>query len=63
MPPHPDRQWNHGGRELNRGQEMLDEAVYCVTCGNIFVRKGTERGCPTCRLAEVIEDIADGDPW
>lgn len=45
--------FNGPGRELPGSHE--EETVYCVQCGNVFVRaKG--RDCPTCTLAEMMED-------
>lgn len=63
MVAHPDRNWNGGGRELPAGADHLNESVYCVTCGNIYVPNPHARECPTCRLAEVVEELVDGDVW
>lgn len=46
--------WNGYARELPSGTKCTDEAVYCVQCGNIFVR-ATNRSCPTCTLNDNIE--------
>lgn len=65
MNPRPEDGWNGPGREL-RDADHLEESVYCVTCGTIFVRAGTGRDCPSCsnraeveRLEDRIEELAD----
>lgn len=47
------------GRELHGGGH-LEESVYCVQCGAIFV-SNTEchRSCPSCTLAEMIEELME----
>lgn len=61
-----DRPFNGGfGRELGREESHLEESVYCVECGTIFV-PAPERDCPACTLAERLDrverdlDIIDG---
>jgi len=45
-----------GGRELDRQQDHIDESVYCVNCGNIYVPDGNRRECPTCAVAKMIQE-------
>lgn len=57
MTSKPD--FNGPGRELRAGGDHLDESVYCVNCGTIFVRNGTGRDCPSCANASAIEAIRE----
>ena len=48
--------WNGPTRELGGNEhleELHDDVVYCVVCGNIFVfARG--RDCPTCTIANKL---------
>lgn len=43
------------GREMTAGQDHIEESVYCVECGTIYV-PAQARSCPACTLAELIEE-------
>lgn len=56
------KNWNGPPRELtaydDQGNQISDddmdeESVYCVTCGNIFIHH-RRRDCPTCKLADEL---------
>lgn len=49
--------FNGSSREL-RGGGHLDESVYCVNCGAIFVWD-EGRDCPACTLAAMIEALQE----
>ncbi|WP_436344479.1 hypothetical protein [Natronorubrum sp. FCH18a] len=51
--------FNGPGRELHGNQNYLEESVYCTRCGTIFVRNPTGRSCPSCTLAERLEEIEE----
>lgn len=57
MASKPD--FNGPGRELRTDGDHLDESVYCVNCGTIFVRNGTGRDCPSCANASAIEALRE----
>lgn len=46
------------GRELGDGVDHLEESVYCVDCGTIFVWE-RHRDCPTCANREAIDDLQE----
>lgn len=48
--------FNGPSRELPTGADHLDESVYCVNCGNIFVPNGVDRDCPTCTVAKMLDE-------
>jgi len=49
--------FNGPSRELSTLEDHLEESVYCVSCGTIFVRAGTGRSCPACANAAAIEEL------
>jgi len=50
--------FNGPSRELH-SHGHLDESVYCVNCGTIFVLSGSSRDCPSCTNAAAIEDLEE----
>lgn len=48
--------FNGPSRELPAGSDHLDESVYCVNCGNIFVW-AEGRDYPTCTVAKMLEEV------
>lgn len=47
--------FNGPQKELARRNNHLDESVYCVVCGNIFV-PARGRDCPTCKVAQMLKE-------
>lgn len=45
-------------RELTTRSDHLDETVYCVNCGSVFV-SAIGRDCPACHLAERLDEVDD----
>ncbi len=50
--------FNGPGRELQTA-DYLEESVYCVNCGSIFVSSAPKRTCPACTLAKTVEALQD----
>jgi len=40
-----------------RDTDLPDHAVYCVDCGTIYIFGGTERTCPSCHVAERLDEL------
>ncbi|GAA0539544.1 hypothetical protein ABNG02_15785 [Halorubrum ejinorense] len=47
--------FNGSSKELPSESDHLDESVYCVNCGNIFVW-APDRDCPTCTVAKMLDE-------
>lgn len=50
--------FNGPGRELLGDSDYLEESVYCVDCGTVFVWDSS-RDCPSCTNQEQIAELRE----